>query len=173
MIDSITCVERRAKTRLADVGTDAAYSTRQIAPKRETVRCRSLCSARYWINLIRSRSIDFRKAIVARLKLPREHAAALAGKDDRGFYDSRWVDSILIHFLGVDEDGVVRSAMRASRPVHPETATHIADQSTHLCRAPPGSSEIPNRFLKHDFCLENSIRFFGIALNWTMAAQTA
>jgi hypothetical protein len=35
------------------------------------------------------------------------------------------------------------------------------------------SSEIPDRFLMQDCCSENSIWFFGIALDWTKAVQRA
>jgi hypothetical protein len=36
-----------------------------------------------------------------------------------------------------------------------------------------GSSEIPIRFLKHDLCPENSIRFVGIALLWSSGCQVS
>ena len=46
-------------------------------------------------------------------------------------------------------------------------------QSTQYCRGLSGSSDIANRFVKHDCCAENSIRFVRIEFNWAVAGQLA
>jgi hypothetical protein len=46
-------------------------------------------------------------------------------------------------------------------------------QTTHFCRGLPGWSEIPARFVKHDFGAENSIRFMRIARERMLAAHMA